>query len=217
MAKPILIAVVTMQLLFFAPATAFIGLRSTAGRAASKLQWLSSDSASDVSYFDTQETLLRIHLSSRQDAAFEKLQHFIRSCPFALMIPTQPMAQVPTSDGGLAIRFFRHYNDGSSSNGGSWSSSIRPDGGVRIFLTQEVPNRIIMTAKRDDREQHESKLLEEKQLVVKLLAALTGSDSAVQGLQTATPMDTVHIDSIYHKWMLDDISRQETWTLQDDA
>ena len=163
-------------------------------RAPTRLHWLSSESSNDLTFYETQDTLLRIHLIPQQENAFDVIQKYIQSFPFAVTLPSQPLLYLPTSDGGVDVKFFRSQHEPGAPKLG---------GGIRLFLRQDG-DRIELTAKRDDRGQVGDKLAEEKQVVTKVLAGLTGSDDDSVVRLYRIPADTACVESVYHKWMLDD-------------
>ena len=185
-------ATAALFLVFLSHASGFLVLRPSSARVPSRLQWLSSESSSDdVTYFETQDTLLRIHFAPQQEHALEGIQRYIQSFPYAVILPSQPLLYLPTSDGGVDVKFFQSQHE---------PGIPKLSGGIRLFLQQDG-DRIVVTAKRDDRGRVDDRLAEEKLVVTKLIAGLTGSDD--DGLHHV-PSNTVCIESIYHKWMLDD-------------
>lgn len=157
----------------------------------------SSDSSSanmsddDTAYYDTQDVLLCLQLCPTQDNALERVQSFVRSFPFAAVLPVQPLTYLPTADGGVEIKFLRKPTDAKSG----------VDGGIRIFVKESEVNKILVTAKRNDRGQTCQKIFSEKAIVTKLVAALTGQDTGLGLDRSARPLDIVQVDSLFHIWM----------------
>jgi hypothetical protein len=157
----------------------------------------SSSSSDDLTYYDTQEILLRLQLCPTQENAFDRLQAFVRSFPFAAALPVQPLTYLPTSDGGVEVKFLRKPTD----------QKPGVDGGFRIFMIQEgsnSQNKILLTAKRNDRGQTCQKIFAEKLIVTKLLAALNGQDAGLNLKYTGTAdciSNAVQVESVYHKWL----------------
>ncbi|GKY97892.1 hypothetical protein MPSEU_000747200 [Mayamaea pseudoterrestris] len=164
-------------------------------RASSRRQWLSplSDSSDSTSH-ETHDTLLRIHLAAQTDDAFDHVQRYVRTFPFSIILPKQPLMSLPTSDGGVELLFLK-------SNAQACTPSI--NGGMRLFLRQDDDDdeRIVLTMKRNGRDQVCDKFEQEKVVVTQLVSGLTGHDVGLQqGLTKAA-----QILSIYHMWMLDDL------------
>ena len=164
-------------------------LKSSSDASFSPSPYASDD---DLTYYDNQEVLLRLQLCPTQDNAVERLQMFARSFPFAAALPVQPLTYLPTNDGGVEIKFLRKPTD----------KKPGVDGGVRIFIEQDPQtNKILLTAKRNERGQTCQKIFSEKAVITKFVAAVTGQDAGL-GLDTAQcPMDVVQVESVYHKWL----------------
>jgi hypothetical protein len=188
-----------LWLLSFSPISAFIARQHHPHVKSSALYFYSSPYTSDehnLAYYDTQETLLRIRFTSTQDDALERLQAFMRSFPFALALPVQPLLHLPTKDGGVEIRFLCHRAGQASG----------VDGGIRFFMIQQQRpgGKIVLTAKRDNCGQTTSHhAYEEKLVVTKLLAGLVGQAADIGLDADQSPLRVVEVRSIYHKWMFD--------------
>ncbi|GKY97889.1 hypothetical protein MPSEU_000746900 [Mayamaea pseudoterrestris] len=143
----------------------------------------------ELAYYESQEVLLRMQLLPTQDDAFDRLQAFIRSFPFAAALPVQPLTYLPTSNGGVEVKFLRKPTD----------KKPGVDGGIRIFVEQNSDEKILVTAKRNDRGQTCQKIFSERAVVTKLVAALTGQDAGMN----LNPADCppVKVESVFHKWL----------------
>lgn len=121
----------------------------------------------DTHNYGQEETLLCIHFTD----ATTNLTSYIRSFPFATVLPVQPLMYMPSSN-GMILKFLRK------------PTATKPmmDGGIRIFLTDNI-----LTIKRNSYGQAIPKLLSERTIVLQLLKDLQDQK--------------VNIKSVYHKWM----------------
>ena len=146
---------------------------------------------SDGTDYDTEETLLQIHLSPLPGVAFEdalsKISKYTRSFPFAVVLPVQPLQYMPTSDGGVDIRFLRKKTKEKGSL----------DGGLRFFIRKER-NGIEVIVKRNSEGQSISKMFSEKLIVQSFVKGISGDDVDTTG---KAPSDVVVVESFFHKWM----------------
>ena len=142
---------------------------------------------------------------------------YIRSFPFAAVLPVQPLTYLPTP-GGVDVTFLRKKTATKPTN----------DGGIRFVLDpvlssseQDATNvggtpatSWILTARRNSEGQSVQKLFSEKLIVQELLDGLTGAShkfapaakptSAANDEATTGPLqprDVVQVTSVYHKWM----------------
>jgi hypothetical protein len=144
------------------------------------------------------------------------LYDYVRSFPFAAVLPVQPLTYLPTP-GGVDVTFLRKKTATKPTN----------DGGIRFVLEPVQPSSLeqgadaegtpstswILTARRNSEGQSVQKLFSEKLIVQELLDGLTGASqrfaaapattSAEQDGTTRTlqPRDVVQVTSVYHKWM----------------
>ena len=78
--------------------------------------------------WDDEESLLVMNLSPLPNVSCEdtlsRISQYIRSFPFAAVLPVQPLQALPTDDGGLELKFLRK------------KTNFKPgvDGGVRFFV-----------------------------------------------------------------------------------
>jgi hypothetical protein len=144
------------------------------------------------------------------------LLSYVRSFPFAAVLPVQPLTYLPTP-GGVDVTFLRKKTATKPTN----------DGGIRFVLEpvrslendamngDETPaTSWILTARRNSEGQSVQKLFSEKLIVQELLDGLTGAShkfapaakptSAANDEATTGPLqprDVVQVTSVYHKWM----------------
>jgi hypothetical protein len=198
---------------YLVPVTGFVVLRSPLVRT-SRLDWMASSSDSSSPFYDkinldSHDTLLRVHLAPQKENALDQVQRFIQTFPYAVVLLMQPLVSLPTSDGGVELKFFQSSKHGPP----------EMNGGIRLFLLLQ-DNNIILTVKRNNADgQVCEKLKEEKEIVTKLLAGLAGRDCGIIELQPQQQclVNAVRIESIYHKWMLDDIVQSGRATIFDEA
>ena len=140
------------------------------------------------------------------DDSLSRISQYIRSFPFAAILPVQPLQQLPTDDGGLELRFLRK------------KTHIKPgvDGGIRFFVQrQEEDGKIEILVKRNSDGQSVPKMFAEKLVVQSFAKGMAlGSDlgnddedpasSSIKVPKTrieSPTTDMVQIQSIFHKWI----------------
>lgn len=139
------------------------------------------------------------------------LMDYVRSFPFAAVLPVQPLTYLPTS-GGVDVTFLRKKTATKPTN----------DGGIR-FVLEPVPQPSsepagtpstswILTARRNSEGQSVQKLFSAKLIVQEFLGGLTGASQRFAAATTTSarndntprplqPRDVVLVTSVYHKWM----------------
>jgi hypothetical protein len=153
-------------------------------------------------------------LDPDQTEAF--LLDYVRSFPFAAVLPVQPLTYLPTP-GGVDVTFLRKKTATKPTN----------DGGIRLVLepvwsaseqgadAEGTPaTSWILTARRNSEGQSVQKLFSEKLIVQELLDGLTGASQRFAAAPATTtsaghdattrplqPRDVVQVTSVYHKWM----------------
>ena len=182
-------------------------------RSSAKLSFpltLATNADMGTAHSTTEETLMKIHFVTLPgvslDDAAEAVSQFCQSFPFAAVLPVQPLQYVPTSDGGVEIKFLRKKTETKSG----------VDGGIRFSLLKSPFHQpktvneyrrgdggeLELTAKRNSQGQSIPKIMSEK-LVIKAFTTsiLQNHDPS----PTATPLSSVKsrltITSIFHKWM----------------
>ncbi len=158
--------------------------------------------------WDEEESLLVMNVSPLPDVSFDdsfsRISQYIRSFPFAAILPVQPLQQLPTDDGGLELRFLRK------------KTHIKPgvDGGIRFFVHQHDDEKIEILVKRNSDGQSIPKMFAEKLVVQSFAKGMAlgsdyendnkdASDSIkvpVTRIESPTK-DMVQIQSIFHKWI----------------
>jgi len=160
---------------------------------------------------DHEESLLVMNLSPLPNVSCEdslsKISQYIRSFPFAAVLPVQPLQALPTDDGGLEIKFLRkktHIKSGV-------------DGGVRFFvqLRDGKKDSIEILVKRNSEGQSIPKMFAEKLIIQSFVKGMTlGSDydsddrkdepSSIKVPNTrieSPTKDMAKIQSVFHKWI----------------
>jgi hypothetical protein len=149
-----------------------------------------SDDKEETDY-ETEEILLRMHLSVLPDVEYEtalaKVQKYTRSFPFAVVLPVQPLQYLPMEDGGVDVRFLRKKTQEKGSI----------DGGIRFFIDKERDG-IEIVVKRNSQGQSVSKMFSEKQVVQSFVKGISGEEPEKTG---AAPTYFVAVESFFHKWM----------------
>lgn len=148
-----------------------------------------NDDDDNIEQWDHEETLLVINLRPQTDLSQEEclsqISQYTQSFPFAALLPVQPLQYLPTSDGGVEVKFLRKKTQTKSSI----------DGGVRFFVrnllqhdTNEKKdsdddnnnNIIEVVVKRNSNGQTFSKIFAEKLLIQGFVRGMT-SGSADDG------------------------------------
>lgn len=141
--------------------------------------------------FDVEETLLKLHFSVNEnvekDFALQKMSKFCQSFPFAAILPVQPLQYLPTTDGGVDVRFLRKKTNEKGSL----------DGGIRFFVSEDRDG-IDVVAKRNSRGQTGLKMFSEKLVVQSFIKRVTGEEVDTT---SPAPTDVVTVSSVFHKWM----------------
>lgn len=149
------------------------------------------DSADEMTNYDNEETLLKLHFSINdlvdKGTAFQRLSKYCQSFPFAAVLPVQPLQYLPTPDGGVEVLFLRKKTKEKGSI----------DGGIRFFLSDDEDG-IELVAKRNSRGQSISKMFSEKLVVQSFLKRVTGEELEKT---TPAPTDVVTLSSVFHLWM----------------
>ena len=149
-----------------------------------------SDDEEETDY-ETEEILLRVHLSVLPDVEYEaalaKVQKYTRSFPFSVVLPVQPLQYLPMEDGGVDVRFLRKKTKEKGSI----------DGGIRFFIDKERDG-IEIVAKRNSQGQSVSKMVSEKMVVQSFVKGISGEEAGKTG---AAPTYFVAVESFFHKWM----------------
>lgn len=141
---------------------------------------------------DSEETLMRLSLTVREgvsmDDALQKVQAYIQSFPFAVILPVQPMQYLPTLHGGVDVLFLRKKTQEKGS----------VDGGMRIHITSPAKGGIEILVKRNSKGQVVSKMFSEKLIVQAMVKAFSGeADERI----SPAPIDVVQVESVFHKWL----------------
>jgi hypothetical protein len=161
--------------------------------------------------WDQEESLLVMNLSPLPDVSCEdsmsRISQYIRSFPFAAVLPVQPLQALPTDDGGIELRFLRkktHIKSGV-------------DGGVRFFVTVRddgTHDCIEVLVKRNSEGQSIPKIFAEKLIVQSFAKGMAigsdcGNDDGKEPSSIKVPTtriesptkDMAKIQSVFHKWM----------------
>jgi hypothetical protein len=144
------------------------------------------------------------------------LLSYVRSFPFAAVLPVQPLTYLPTP-GGVDVTFLRKKTETKPTNDGGIRFVLEPVRSLEIDARNgdETPaTSWILTARRNSEGQSVQKLFSEKLIVQELLDGLTGASqkfapsakttAAVNDEATTGPLqprDVVQVTSVYHKWM----------------
>jgi hypothetical protein len=162
--------------------------------------------------WDDEESLLVMNLSPLPNVSCEdtlsRISQYIRSFPFAAVLPVQPLQALPTDDGGLELKFLRK------------KTNFKPgvDGGVRFFVKVRDDGEndsIEVILKRNSEGQSIPKMFAEKLIVQSFVKGMAlGSDSGndnngnepspvkVPNTRIESPTkDMAKIQSIFHKWI----------------
>lgn len=148
--------------------------------------------------FKEEETLLKIHCRPKgelsvQDDVLPKLERFVRSFPFAAVLPVQPLHYLPTDD-GVEVTFLRKKTKEKGS----------VDGGMRFFIVQDKEaGDLEIVVKRNSEGQTCGKMFAEKLVVQAFVQSFTGNDDPdkqVTALDAPTK-ELVEVESVFHKWM----------------
>ena len=165
-----------------------------------------AEKESDAKQWDHEESLLVMNLSPLPNVScedsFSRISQYIRSFPFAAVLPVQPLQQLPTEDGGLELRFLRK------------KTHIKPgvDGGIRFFvrILDENDDSIEVLVKRNSDGQSIPKMFAEKLIVQSFVRGLAlGSDGENEPSSIKVPktriesptIDMAKIQSVFHKWI----------------
>ena len=159
--------------------------------------------------WDQEESLLVMNLSPLPNMSAEdglsRISQYIRSFPFAAVLPVQPLQALPTDDGGLEIRFLRKKTQTKSS----------VDGGIRFFVNLRNEDSVEILVKRNSDGQSVPKMFAEKLVVQSFSKGMAlGSDHGndkkeessspikVPNTRIESPTtDMVQIQSVFHKWI----------------
>mmetsp|Transcript_103629 Transcript_103629/g.211474 ORF Transcript_103629/g.211474 Transcript_103629/m.211474 type:complete len:262 (-) Transcript_103629:381-1166(-) len=166
----------------------------------------------DTEQWDREESLLVMNLSPMPGVSVEdslsSISRYVRSFPFAAVLPVQPLQALPTDDGGLELRFLRKKT----------ATKSGMDGGVRFFvrLLDDEDEAIEVLLKRNSEGQSIPKIFAEKLIVQSFAKGMAlGSDRGNEengenaGAVVKVPVtriesptkDMATIKGIFHKWM----------------
>ena len=130
------------------------------------------------------ELLLQMNLSiqNTNDDVMEEMRTFLRSFPFAAILPVQPLTYVP-SDDGVKVTFLRKKTQEKGS----------VDGGIRIGVNFADDNNasLCLIATRNAEGQAVQKVFSEKIIIIELV-------KRIDSLQTDLDFQ---IESVFHRWM----------------
>lgn len=153
----------------------------------------SNDEEEATTDFDSEETLMQLHFTvnegAEKETAIEKLSRYCQSFPFAAVLPVQPLQYLPTTDGGVEVKFLRKKTKEKGSM----------DGGIRFFVSPERDG-IDVVAKRNSQGQTVSKMFSEKLVVQAFVKSVTGKDDS-STTTNPPPTDVASLSSVFHKWM----------------
>ena len=155
-----------------------------------------------------EESLLVMNVSPLPDVSCEdslsRISQYIRSFPFAAILPVQPLQALPTDDGGLELKFLRkktHIKSGV-------------DGGIRFFVNRGEDDKIEILVKRNSDGQSIPKMFAEKLVVQSFAKGMAlgsdfGNDNSDETANIKVPntriesptKDMVQIQSVFHKWI----------------
>lgn len=148
-----------------------------------------------------EETLLQIHcrptagLDMKKDV-LPKVEKYVRSFPFAAVLPVQPLKYLPTDD-GVAVTFLRKKTKEKGSM----------DGGLRFFVLPNTSDKngddLEIVVKRNSEGQTVGKIFSEKLVVLAFVKSFTGKDEEGKELTANDPptKELVKVESVFHKWM----------------
>jgi hypothetical protein len=139
--------------------------------------------------YNTEEILMNIHLAfadGQNENAMTQISKYSRSFPFSVILPVQPLQYLPTSDGGVEVKFLRKKTDEKGS----------VDGGMRFFIKEER-NGYDIVCKRNSMGQTGSKMFAEKLVVLAFVKGISGEEAA----KTGAPPADVWVESVFHKWL----------------
>ena len=169
----------------------------------------------DIEEWDHEESLLVMNLSPLPDVSCEdclsRISQYIRSFPFAAVLPVQPLQALPTDDGGLELKFLRKKTETKSGL----------DGGVRFFvhLQDEKKDDVIeVVIKRNSEGQTIPKMFAEKLIIQSFVKGMalgsdSGNDDGRSSDEPSSPVkvpntriesptkDMAKMESVFHKWL----------------
>ena len=152
----------------------------------------SSEEKNDVTCYEDEETLLQVNLSvlpdHNKEEAVEKVQRYCQSFPFAAVLPVQPLTYLPTTDGGVEVKFLRKKTKEKGSM----------DGGVRFFVSENDREGIEVLVKRNSEGQTVPKMFSEKLVVQAFVKGIAGE---TPDKTSPAPVDVVVLESVFHKWL----------------
>ena len=110
----------------------------------------------------------------------EKVRDYLRSFPFAAVLPVQPLQYLP-SEQGVNVTFLRKKTKEKGS----------VDGGIVIDAVVEGENEITLIARRNSEGQFVGKIFSEKIVI----------NALVDGFERSREDLNVEVKSVFHKWL----------------
>ena len=166
------------------------------------------DAENSEKEWSQEESLLVMSLSPLPDVSCEdslsRISQYIRSFPFAAILPVQPLQALPTDDGGLELKFLRKKT----------ATKSGVDGGIRFFVNLGEDDKIEVLVKRNSDGQSIPKMFAEKLVVQSFAKGMAlgsdfGNDNSDETSSIKVPntriesptKDMVQIQSVFHKWI----------------
>jgi len=178
----------------------------------------------NMEQWDHEETLLVINLRPQidlsQEECLSQISQYTQSFPFAALLPVQPLQYLPTSDGGVEVKFLRKKTQTKSSIDGGVRFFVRNllqhDTNERKDVDDDNSNNIIeILVKRNSNGQSIAKIFAEKLLIQGFVRGITSesaddcendNNNLVADKFPKTRIESptkrmVNIEGIFHKWM----------------
>lgn len=150
-----------------------------------------------------EDILLRMNFSinagADPDSALDAVRKYVRSFPFAAVLPVQPLTYLPSEDAkGVKVTFLRKKTKEKGSEDGGIDFSIGFTAKDDIDTDSLAGTRISLLATRNSEGQTVNKMFSEKLIVVAFVKGIAGEDLARANEQLST---MVSVESIFHRWL----------------
>mmetsp|Transcript_10736 Transcript_10736/g.14004 ORF Transcript_10736/g.14004 Transcript_10736/m.14004 type:complete len:210 (+) Transcript_10736:161-790(+) len=139
------------------------------------------------------DVILKVDCSSISplDEAVESTKKYLRSFPFAAVLPVQPLNYLP-SDGGVKVTFLRKKTQEKGSvDGGLCFDVLEGDKPSLENETDDSRSRFQIVGKRITDGQTVSKIFSEKLVVQSIIKSLSGEQDELK----------VRVESVFHRWL----------------
>ena len=158
----------------------------------------SDESNNELETVNNRELLLQLHISINHDNSnnavdiMEKIRTYLRSFPFAAILPVQPLTYVP-SDNGVDVTFLRKKTQEKGSVDGGILIGVNMVQNDDEALSDSSMNNcaLCLIAKRNSDGQVVQKVFSEKIVVMQLLKGIDKKQTDL-GFQ---------VESVFHRWM----------------